>query len=151
MRNFSNRQRVDLAVLLALGVLAFLYFLDAYQASTHVYNLILVAPLTITLIALCAFTFFKELLKPSAETYAPFPIAKSLPVMLLFGAYVLSLYWLGFDVGTALFIMAFLRLHGERRWQWISAYAIVFAVGISWFFSSILPYPMPMLIFPSEF
>ena len=70
-----------------------------------------------------------------------------LPIISLFVGYVLTLGWLGFDVGTAVFVAASLWVHGERRLQWALGYAISFSVIVSLLFSTMLPYPMPMLIF----
>ena len=53
--------------------------------------------------------------------------------------------WLGFDVGTCLFIGAFLYMQGERRWLWLVAYAVAFAFVVTYFFQQMLPYPMPTL------
>ena len=64
----------------------------------------------------------------------------------LFSAYVLTLNWLGFDVGTALFVGAFLWLQGERRLRWLVGYSLAFALVLTLFFSRMLPYPMPTLL-----
>ncbi len=47
--------------------------------------------------------------------------------------------------------LVFLWLHGERRLRWNIGYAICFAVLVSLLFSQMLPYPMPMLVLPSEY
>ena len=73
------------------------------------------------------------------------------PVILLFIAYVLSLDFLGFDVGTMLFIAGFLLLQGERRIKWIAGYSLSFSLLTALFFSTMLPYPMPMLLLASEY
>ena len=73
------------------------------------------------------------------------------PAILLFCGYVLGLNWLGFDVGTFLFVSLFLLTHGESRWYWAVAYALVFACCIALFFSIMLPYPMPMLLLQEGF
>jgi len=74
-----------------------------------------------------------------------------MPVIGLFFAYVVSLKWLGFDAGTFLFVSLFLWFHGERRWPWAFGYGLCLAVVLSLFFSKMLPYPMPMLVFPSAY
>ena len=66
----------------------------------------------------------------------------------LFSAYVLTLGWLGFDVGTALFVGAFLWMQGERRIAWLAGYAVAFSLALTLFFSKMLPYPMPALLVP---
>ena len=77
------------------------------------------------------------------------PIRNVVPAMGLFAGYVLSLNWLGFDVGTFAFVVLFSRIYGECRWRWALGYGISLATLLSAFFSSMLPYRMPMLIFPT--
>ncbi len=57
----------------------------------------------------------------------------------------------GFDVGTFLFIGVFLWLHGEKRIFWLLAYSFVFSASVALFFSTILPYPMPMLLLQTAY
>jgi len=78
-------------------------------------------------------------------------IRDALPVMVMFTGYILSLEYIGFDVGTVLFIAIFLRLHGELRWHWIILYSVLFGLIMSYFFSQMLPYPMPMSLFPTDY
>ena len=66
--------------------------------------------------------------------------------LVLFAAYVITLDWLGFDVGTALFVGAFLWMQGERRKTWLVGYSLAFALTLTLFFSRMLPYPMPTLL-----
>jgi hypothetical protein len=144
----SNKQRAaDLIVLLLLGGAVGYYCYDAIRASTDILNLILVLPVALVVLGLCAIQFFFSIrgVRP-AEAEAATDI---LPVVILFALYVLSLDWLGFDIGTCLFIGAFLWLNGERRLPWLLAYPIAFAFVLTVFFSLMLPYPMPMLLLGS--
>ncbi|MDH3265814.1 MAG: tripartite tricarboxylate transporter TctB family protein [Gammaproteobacteria bacterium] len=142
-----NKDKIaDLSVLLVLAGLVVLYGIDSIQASTHVLNLILVLPVTVAVLVLCAIQFVidvPQLRQPAQDRKS---VSHVFPVMALFAAYVISLEWLGFDVGTFVFLVAFLWLHGERRWPWLFGYAISFAALMVLFFSTMLPYPMPMLI-----
>jgi putative tricarboxylic transport membrane protein len=148
---FSPHQIVDLSVLLVLAGLIALYWWDARQASGHIINLILIAPLSICLLVLCVIEFVAQLRgkQPSAQDIEPF--SSVWPVMVLFIAYVVSLPWLGFDVGTSLFIGAFLGVHGERRVLLLVAYSLSFGFLVALFFSNMLPYPMPMLLLPTAY
>jgi hypothetical protein len=74
-----------------------------------------------------------------------------LPVIILFAVYVLSLEWVGFDVGTVLFVASFLFLQGERRVTWLIAYSLVFGILVALFFSYMLPYPMPMTFIATDY
>jgi putative tricarboxylic transport membrane protein len=84
--------------------------------------------------------------EPSASESESRPLAEVLPVVGLFAIYILTLPWLGFDAGTCLFIAAFLWLQGERRPVWLVGYSIGFGLVMTFFFSRMLPYPMPLLI-----
>jgi hypothetical protein len=104
-------------------------------------------------LTLCLVEFLGQLFwrRQPVET-SPLESARSVaPIASLFAVYVLTLEWLGFDVGTALFLSASMWIHGERRWHWNVGYAISFAVITSLLFSRLLPYPMPMLVLPSSY
>ena len=142
----GKRRGADVAMLVVLAGASALYCYDAVRASTHIYNLILVAPLTALVLILCVAEFVAGA-QPSDESARPAePVTDVLPVMGLFSAYVLTLNWLGFDVGTALFVGAFLWLQGERRLRWLVGYSLAFALVLTLFFSRMLPYPMPTLL-----
>ena len=149
-RAVSRQRTADFVVLLVLAGLAATYGIDAFNASRNVLNLIMVLPLTVIVLALCVVQFVVEWRK-GAEAERAGGISDILPAMGLFTAYVLTLEWLGFDVGTFLFVAVFLWLHGERRWSWLVAYALAFAAVLSIFFSTMLPYPMPMLVLESAY
>jgi putative tricarboxylic transport membrane protein len=148
----------DLVVLIVLAAFVAFYCIDAIRASRDILNLILVLPLSIAALALCLAQFVISVREGRARTPASSiereratgqggpPFAEVLPVIGLFAAYVLTLRWLGFDVGTCLFMAAFLWLHGERRWPWLVGYSIAFGFSLALFFSRMLPYPMPMLL-----
>ena len=147
-----NKHRIaDLVVLLVLASLVTLYGFDAYRASSDILNLILVLPIIAIVLVLCLAQFVIEWRDVKAATPARDPVADVAPIIGLFAAYVLTLQWLGFDIGTMLFVAAFLWLQGERRWHWIIGYSISLGFGLALFFSTMLPYPMPMLILPSVY
>ncbi len=149
----TGHQLADLLVLVGLASFALWYAADSYKASSHTVNLLLVLPVTLIVLTLCLIEFLKQVLrKPSQKDPSRLESVRSVvPVISLFTGYVLTLRWLGFDVGTALFVSSFLWLHGERRLRWNFGYAICFAVLVSLLFSQMLPYPMPMLVLPSEY
>jgi len=154
----TTHQLFNLGVLLALFLLTGLYLWDAWRASTHVYNLIFVLPLTVSILVLCLATFLKELISSVGEgdettdevfdSQVESAESSTLSVVLLFVGYVLTLPWLGFDFGTFVFIALFLRLAGEKKWSWTLGYSLVFAFSSALFFSYMLPYPMPLLLLP---
>lgn len=148
-RKLDRNRLADLFVLLVLAGLVAVYGVDAFRASSHILNLILVLPVTVIVLVLCAIQFVVEVPRVREATATAEPVRDVVPVMALFAGYVISLEWLGFDVGTFLFIAAFLWVHGERRWPWIAGYALAFSLSMASFFSTMLPYPMPMLILAS--
>lgn len=150
-KNFNKGRLADLLVLVVLASLVGIYCFDAIRASTSILNLILVLPVTVIVLSLCLIQFVVSVPKLQSATDQQAPIADVLPVVGLFSAYVLSLHWLGFDVGTCLFLGVFLWRHGERRWPWLFGYSIGFAFSLSIFFSKMLPYPMPMLVLNSAY
>ena len=150
LSKLKGRSIADLCILLTLAGFSLFYLQDAWRASSHIYNLILVAPLCLIVFGLCLLEFTLSLRRDAAAPELE-PLSGALPVVGLFAAYVLTLEWLGFDVGTALFVGSFLWLHGERRLPWLLGYALAFALAAGMFFSAMLPYPMPMLILPTEY
>ena len=142
-----NKHRIaDLIVLVVLMILVTTYCIDAVRASTDIVNLILVLPVTVIVLVLCLVQFFLSVPKIRAPSATQDPLTDVLPVIVLFTLYVFTLPWLGFDIGTCLFLGSFLWLHGERRWAWLMGYSISFAFVLAVFFSKMLPYPMPMLL-----
>ena len=150
--NKTNSYRVaDLVVLLVLASLVILYGIDAYRASSEVLNLILILPIIAIVLVLCLVQFIIELRDVTTEAPERESVKDVAPVIGLFAAYVLTLQWLGFDIGTMLFVAAFLWLQGERRVHWLIGYSISLSFGLALFFSAMLPYPMPMLILQSAY
>lgn len=143
---YGRRQIADLLVLFVLAVMSALYCYDAISASTHIYNLIMVLPLTVIVLGLCIAQFVVTIRSGQTEAEPAESVREVLPVMLLFTAYVVSLNWLGFDIGTVLFTAAFLWMQGERRWPWLIGYSVAFAFVLTYFFQQMLPYPMPTLV-----
>jgi len=147
----KNNRVADLVVLLVLASLVVLYGIDAYQASSEILNLILVLPLIAIVLVLCLVQFIIELRDRKSDTPARESAADVAPVIGLFALYVLTLQWLGFDIGTMLFVAVFLWLQGERRWHWLIGYSMSLGFGLALFFSAMLPYPMPMLLLQSAY
>lgn len=178
----ATRRGADLTVLAVLVAFVIVYCADAVRASTDVLNLILVLPVSVVVLVLCAVQFVlsaaapretggrdRDAAEPPANESRPAPevagavpgtsgaplrtrpeargeigVAAELYGAGLFAVYVLTLPWLGFDLGTALFLAVFLRMRGERRWTWLAAYSIAFALALSFTFSRLLPYEMPL-------
>lgn len=135
---------VDLTVLAGLAGMTLFYAYDWYSASSHLLNVIMVLPLTALMLCACLLQFFFSARQKAAPAQDDTAAMEQVPIMVLFGLYVLSLNFLGFDLATFLFIAISLRLHGERRLLWLASYALVFSAATTFFFSAMLPYEMPL-------
>ena len=142
----------DIAVLLALILFTGWYLWEAWGASNSVENLIFILPIAALTLLMCTLELLKQLFLGSNKAHEPTESMLSvLPVIILFAVYVLSLEWVGFDVGTVLFVASFLFLQGERRVTWLIAYSLVFGILVALFFSYMLPYPMPMTFIATDY
>ncbi len=148
---YSTHQKADLCILVILAGLIAAYLFHVLSVSTHLLNIILVLPASALALVLCGFELFCQSKAPGEEERPQESVRSVLPVIALFSAYVFTLPWLGFDVGTAVFVAAFLLVHGEKRWHWAIAYGVVFGSTVALAFSTLLPYPMPMLLMASEY
>lgn len=168
MQTHQTSPRVDLGhlilVLFFVSITA-LYLFDAWQASSRLRNLILILPASILSLTLCVIVLVGIVSAPArrretaeadkshqsdeSERHTPETFAvrfKTAFTMGLFALYILSLPYLGFDVGTALFAAANLILDGERRPLVLIGIPVLFAIVATLCFQWLLPYPMPILI-----
>lgn len=146
--NINKERLADSIVLLCLAAFVVWYAFDAHSASSSMENMILILPVASITLCLCIYEFFVR--SPDGEEKKD-EVLTVLPVMILFTLYVLTLEVLGFDVGTVLFLGLFLFFHGEKRIPWLLAYSLVYGLVIVYFFSLMLPYPMPMTFFPTDY
>ncbi len=147
----SLNKLLDFGLLMAISLFIGWYFYDAYSELASTENLIFIAPVAVVTLGLCAAEFIRNLREKELEPKKMESIRDAIPAMVIFAGYILSLEFIGFDVGTTLFIAIYLRLHGEVRWQWIILYSVLFGLIMSYFFSQMLPYPMPMTLFPTDY
>lgn len=134
-------------VILCLATFVLWYAINAHNASSSLENMILILPIASITLCLCIYEFFTQKEDKEVKDNA----LTVVPVMILFTLYVLSLEYLGFDLGTVLFLGLFLFFHGERRFPWLVGYSLVYGLLIAYFFSMMLPYPMPMSFFPTDY
>lgn len=147
---FNSKDKIADLVLLGL-IFSFVawYFYDAYSESSRTENLILIAPIAAIVMILCIVEFVRNLKDDNVGEKED--VKKAIIGIIVFGAYILSLEYLGFDVGTALFLAIYLILNGERKWHIVIIYSLLFAFLVSAFFAYMLPYPMPMSILPTDY
>jgi hypothetical protein len=134
-------------VILCLATFVLWYAINAHNASSSLENMMLILPIASITLCLCIYEFFTQ--KEDKEVKDN--VITVIPVMILFTLYVLSLEYLGFDLGTVIFLGLFLFFHGERRLPWLVGYSLVYGLVIAFFFSMMLPYPMPMSFFPTDY
>lgn len=146
-----------LLLLIAIATGIALYLADAIQASTRVGNLVLILPASILGLLLCLVniagvfkdarnrpvnTIESEPDKPTEPDESLFERGRPAIMLALFGIYIFLIPRAGMDGASALFLAAALLVNGERRPWFIVAYSVIFAAAATWFFKSILPYPL---------
>ncbi len=146
----STEKIANSIVILCLATFVLWYAFDTHNASSSLENIILILPIAAITLCLCIYEFFTQKDMQEKEEVKE-SISSVIPVMILFTLYVLSLEYLGFDIGTILFLGLFLFFHGEKRFAWILGYSLVYGFIIAYFFSQMLPYPMPMMILPTDY
>lgn len=145
----SKEKIANSIVLLCLAAFVLWYAIDTHNASSSIENIILILPVAAITLCLCIYEFFTQ--KDINKEEKKDDFLSVIPVMVLFTLYVLTLELLGFDLGTVLFLGLFLFLHGEKRLPWVLGYSLVYGFIIAFFFSQMLPYPMPMMILPTDY
>ena len=154
-----------LALLTFFAAVSGWYLLDTVQASRRVENLIFVVPLATFTLVMCAVGVVRAVFprrepapaaaqdtgtgEPSGGTPAKAaPLtAVTAALMAAFGVYVAVMDTIGFDIASLLFLGAALWIQGERRWPLLLVYTPLFALGVTWGFKQMLPYPMPTTLF----
>ena len=151
IKKLNPDEIINLVVLSAISLFIMWYLLDAYSINASMENLILIGPVGILTLGLCFAEFIRFLKNSEKSEEQEENIRDVIPTMVIFSGYVLSLEYLGFDLGTILFIGIYLRVNGEKSWKWIIIYSLLFGILIPYFFSLMLPYPMPMSILPTDY
>lgn len=147
----QKRDYGDALVLIGLASFTLWYLMDAIRVSATPQNLLLILPMALLVLALIALEVVLRLKKGTLLTQdqQEEPLLRTLPVVGLFAAYVMSLETLGFDLATVAFIASFLILKGERNWLAVFGFSALFGLGAAFFFSRMLPYPMTLLLLPN--
>lgn len=152
-------------LIFAACLLAFVvwYIWTAAIASPTFSNLILIAPVGAAAGALLLYIGALEIfgrtevggaLSGQAETsgsaahgrFRSGSLVTIAALMGLFGAFVIAIPYIGFDVATLLFIAATLWLLGERRILVLSSLSVGIAAALSFAALTLLTFPMPMAV-----
>jgi len=163
----ERRHRTDWEHIFFIAViLLFLawYLWTATVASPTFSNLILIAPVGAIAAVLLLYVGAAEIFghdavvrasggteKASAAEAAPsrFRAGSLTTIMLLiglFGLFVVGIPYIGFDLATFFFVVATLRLLGERRVIFSLSLALAIAAALSVAALTLLTFPMPLLI-----
>jgi putative tricarboxylic transport membrane protein len=169
MSDTRDRSRLDwghLSLVLFFAGVTIAYLADAWAASSSLRNLVLLVPVSALSLILCALVVVDIARRPDTKRQEPQEGAiaeaqetgaapraellveryKPAVLMVLLVLYILTLPWLGFDAGSAVFVAAALVLDGERRIWLIALVSTVFALAATFLFRWLLPYPMPTVI-----
>jgi len=72
--------------------------------------------------------------------------ARPIILIALTGLYACAVPWIGFDVGTVIFILLCLLVQGERCWWKLALASIGGAVAMTWVFVDLLMVRLPVLL-----
>lgn len=161
-----------LLLLLVFVAFSIWYASDAYRAQQKVENLLLIWPAALVVLVLALILGGRQVLAmrrdsaPDPEIPADSPdravsdegsepslqtlrARYGTPLSAIgLGVYVMAVPFLGFDVSTALFVAASMRLQGERNLIIIAAFALVVATLPVMAIESMLSVPVPTLVLP---
>ncbi len=150
MRGGAAGWRVEwgqLALVTALAGFALAYLIDARSVSLSTQNLLLLQPTAIFVLVLWAVIAFGCVRRAEAAE-EPAPIdwparARVLGMVAAFGAFILSLERVGYDIAMAVFVCAGLWIGGERRVLVLLLFPLVFTALAILGFRALIPYPFP--------
>lgn len=162
----GRRLTIDWGHLTVLALIAgatLWYILDARSVSTDLNNLLLIQPLSIATLILCAvvvlqcFRFAddaeeaepaeKKEVQPADLMQVKLPterieVIKMLSMGAMLGLFVFSLTTIGFDVGIFLFCIIGMAICGERRPLPLIGFPLAVTLVTVYGFKALMPYPM---------
>lgn len=151
MRRISTTHLIFLVLVSACAL--FLNW-SAISASSTLFNLIIIAPSGILVLAIAAYIFISTVKAPQNDPLSTEEKQKQhkallgdLLLLAFFAVFCLSLTYIGFDVATFLFVWLGIVLGGERNWYAPPLFAAVFTFALIKGFGSLFPFPMPMMVF----
>ena len=155
MKDPRTRPVVDwghLALLTVIVVVVVAYLLDARATSLNTNNLLLVQPAAILALILAAIVL-PQCIRRDADRQgatdrraALRQVGRVAALACAFGAFVLSLETVGFDLATFLFVALGLYICGERTLWLIGVFSAVFTVAIVYGYQMLVPYPFPLAV-----
>ncbi|MEZ2721878.1 tripartite tricarboxylate transporter TctB family protein [Paenalcaligenes hominis] len=148
MRRISTSHLIFLVL---ISVTALYLNWSAVRASATLFNLIIMVPSGILVLALAAFIFIKskeqstddENQKKSQQR----ALIGDLTLLALFAIFCFCLTTIGFDVATFLFVWFGILLGGEKNWVVPPLFSAIFTLALIKGFGALFPFPMPLLVF----
>jgi hypothetical protein len=163
----GRRLSIDWGHLVVLALIAgatLWYILDARAVSTDTNNLLLIQPLSIAALILCAvivpqcFRYdddmradeepvtskevkASDLMQPKLPT-EKVEVIKMLTFAALLGVFVFSLQVVGFDVAMFVFCVIGMAICGERRPLPLILFPLIVTLVVIYGFRALMPYPM---------
>ena len=138
-----------------LGLVFAVYAFQIFSVSRRVTDWILIGPVAFIGITALIFAAVTDLrkgrLKPGEvvekqTAQAALEDRTALTLVILVVCYALTMPWLGFDVGTALFVALALFVQGERRWWLMGTISITSATLLVLVFKYVLWVRMPTML-----
>jgi putative tricarboxylic transport membrane protein len=133
------------------------YMLDTYRASSSIQNIGLIVPAGIGALGLYLFIVVQDvkIVRVNAAEAGPRPNGlmsistenwRVPAFMVLLGLLLIGMAYIGFDIAAVLFIASGLYILNERRWLLLIIYSILFGLGVTYFFTSMLSLPISTLV-----
>lgn len=137
---------LHVAALVGFAGFVIWYALDAWRASPHVENTILIVPTSIIALLLIVAILpqavrFEKATAPTTEEASPSKPApwserhraelSAVGQMILLGGFVFLIPVMGFDIATFVFVAASMFVMGERRWPLLLLYPALFALALT--------------------
>lgn len=151
MRRIST---THIAFLVLVSACAVFLNWSAIKASTKLFNLIIIVPSGVLVIALAAYIFLSTYKTSSASDVSTATssadkkaLIGDITLLVVFAVFCLSITTIGFDVATFLFVWLGVVLGGERNWFIPPIYSVIFTFALTKGFGSLFPFPMPLMVF----
>ncbi len=142
-----------LALLTFISGVVLAYLLDARATSLKINNLLLVEPAAIIALIFVALVL-PQCFRRVSEEKAAEPVRKETlselgkvaALAAAFGAFVISLETVGFDVATFLFTAFGIYVCGERKLWLILLFSAIFTAVIVYGYQMLVPFPFPLRV-----
>ena len=153
--NDRTRRSIEwghVALLALICAVVIAYLVDARGVSTKINNLLMVEPAAILALIFAALVIPQVFVRRApdeqgeARQHERRRLLTVAAVAALFGAMVLFMERIGFDVATFVFMVVALWLCGERKIWLVLLFSAVFTVAVIYGYQLLVPYPFPLTV-----